>query len=222
MTKAKTLMTLLLVVGGCSPPPIEPESVPCPHDFLKRDPFGVCVCRNEALVFNIDTEMCEEPGATAQCLMAGEDCSDDAQACCNGSTCVDFGDGVVECAGNCATGNDCLDCCCIPLQGTGAVCALGFCSGECEPAQQCSAIGSLCDLDEDCCEFSAGGAWCVNDPNWGLSCAASCEVDDDCQSGCCAPLVTGGNACSDPSLCGMPAPEPPMSLATGWGHRVDE
>ena len=124
---------------------------------------------------------------------------------CNGSTCVNF-DPNSECAANCSIGNDCNGCCCIGLEQGGGVCVGNFCQGSCSPG--CSAIPSMCNVNGDCCEFGIGGAYCVNFPDLGGICAASCTFDSDCASNCCLGLSGGGSACGPVELCGGAAPTP--------------
>lgn len=92
---------------------------------------------------------------------------------------------------SCRTDNDC--------KGT-RVCTRGECE---EPANSsvdagvCLPLGATCKTPPECCGFAAGTTKCVNS-----TCAATCTSGAQCQTGCCAPLVSGGSACGPSSLCG--------------------
>lgn len=166
------------------------------------------------------SEGAEGGDGDGDCGQGGTDCSQDAGVCCNGNTCVNFGENVT-CAANCSIGNDCADCCCQPLQDGGAVCVANSCGGTCGNA--CSGTGSLCSVNGDCCEFDSGGSNCVNYGADGAFCAASCDTGADCVSGCCAPLEGGGGACSPEEFCdpdGIGPESTPLSFQHEPGVKV--
>lgn len=68
----------------------------------------------------------------------------------------------------------------------------------------CLSPGSICALDNQCCQSGTGvsdGAFCIEQT--GL-CHAKCAINDDCVSNCCVP-VTGQplGACMSASFCGF-------------------
>jgi hypothetical protein len=68
----------------------------------------------------------------------------------------------------------------------------------------CAEVGEACEVPADCCDFSVSNplADCVNFPDYGSMCAATCHGDGECQSGCCAPLEgVDYGACAPPEYC---------------------
>lgn len=70
-----------------------------------------------------------------------------------------------------------------PPEPTAGMCA--------DPGQDCSKA--------DCCD----GSTCVTDGTF-FVCAANCASGDECNSGCCAALDTGGSVCSPATFCAAP------------------
>jgi hypothetical protein len=138
-----------------------------------------------------------DPVATdaAACVGAGGDCRANADACCNGTTCVfDTTDpSKAVCATTCLKDTQCKSGCCkVLIEGTSAVCAPAkYCAGSCSvPGQDCRT--------QACC----ANATCVTSTVTGTSCAARCAVGSQCASGCCAPLDnTGELVCSPQTFC---------------------
>lgn len=65
--------------------------------------------------------------------------------------------------------------------------------------------GPICELDpcglpsdEACCMDTVCADWDILGP---VECAAECEVDADCDSGCCVELSNGQSACGPAELC---------------------
>ena len=132
---------------------------------------------------------------TTSCTAAGGDCRDDANACCNGTTCVfDTADrSKAVCAATCLSDDQCNSGCCTALiEGTQAVCAPpNYC------ASACATPGTSCETTA-CC----ANAVCVVSTVTGTSCAARCATHEQCVSGCCAPLDnTAELVCSPPTFC---------------------
>ena len=131
----------------------------------------------------------------AACLDAGSNCRGNANACCNGTTCVfDTTDtSKAVCATTCLKDSQCNSGCCkVLIEGTSAVCAPAkYCAGNCSvPGQDCRT--------QACC----ANATCVTSTVTGTSCAARCAVGSQCASGCCAPLDnTGELVCSPATFC---------------------
>jgi hypothetical protein len=67
-----------------------------------------------------------------------------------------------------------------------------------QPDPTCDQPGTQCDSNADCCPDTAG---CVNFEEFGAYCAARCNQDSDCVSGCCAPLEGGGGTCAFEEFC---------------------
>lgn len=134
-------------------------------------------------------------GAGESCTAAGGDCRDDANVCCNGTTCVfDVKDrSKAVCAATCLRDDQCESgCCTVLVEGTQSVCAPAkYC------ASSCAAPGESC-TSTPCCE----NAVCVSSTVTGISCAARCATHSQCVSGCCAPLDdTGELVCSPVTFC---------------------
>ena len=72
--------------------------------------------------------------------------------------------------------------------------------GSNDSGAQCSETGSGCAVNGDCCGFDNGEASCI-DTGSGFVCAALCEFNEDCASGCCAALEGGGGACAPQDFC---------------------
>lgn len=132
---------------------------------------------------------------SGSCVQAGGNCRNNANACCNGTTCVfDTKDtSKAVCAATCLNDGQCNSGCCkVLIEGTEAVCApANYCAGSCSTAgQSCTQV--------DCCPNTI----CVNSTVTGVSCAARCAADSQCASGCCAPLSnTGALVCSPVQFC---------------------
>jgi hypothetical protein len=80
------------------------------------------------------------------------------------------------------------------------------CRDEWDAAQECmtndsnvcAAAAEPCAGTSDCCD----GNTCVNFPDLGGSyCTAQCDTGNDCYSGCCAELESGGGACAPEDYC---------------------
>jgi hypothetical protein len=87
--------------------------------------------------------------------------------------------------------------------GTGGVAtggAGGAATGGTGGTSQCAPANSVCTADPSIC---CVGTLCVSDPRSpsNASCAALCNVDSDCLSGCCVPLTGGGSACLPAQYC---------------------
>lgn len=175
-----------LVAGGCSSTTVEaPSSI---TDAGGGDGGGDPV----------------EGGASADapsgaaCTAPGGNCRGDTNACCNGSTCVfDTKDPAkAVCAATCLKDSQCTSGCCkVLIEGSAAVCAPAlYCAGSCAtPGGDCSAR-----TGQPCC----ANAVCVESTVTGTSCAARCATNDQCRSGCCAPLDnTGELVCSPTQFC---------------------
>jgi len=81
---------------------------------------------------------------------------------------------------------------------TGRICEAGACtwaSGG-SSGMSCVETGQTCSVNRDCCNFQDEAGFCVNG-----TCADACSMDTDCQSGCCAPLVSGQRACAPSAIC---------------------
>jgi hypothetical protein len=140
-------------------------------------------------------------GGAPECRQQGAPCAALAP-CCSGSTCVadPLLPGRGTCERVCLTSGDCPSRCCTPLADADvptSVCApLLYCA-------PCRSEGLSC-LDDpgSCC----AGTACAYDDDSGLSasCAAVCEADAQCTTGCCAPVAEGSATwvCSDPLFCG--------------------
>jgi hypothetical protein len=62
-------------------------------------------------------------------------------------------------------------------------------------------LGS-CTTNGDCCGFSTHANYCVNTGgSLGAICAIACTSDSECNSGCCAPLKSGGSVCAPATQC---------------------
>jgi hypothetical protein len=97
--------------------------------------------------------------------MGGEICEDGECVRVAGESCEEDED--------CKGGETCDDEVCVPVEGA------------------CTPIGDECSASVECCDYDAtpalGASACV-DYGASMLCAHYCEVDDDCMSGCCAPL----------------------------------
>jgi len=126
------------------------------------------------------------------CLAVGIDCTNARDACCSGlcdqpTTTT----GPAVCAAPCTTGADCNSGCCASLQNTAqmACSPIGFCANTCHSGGGACAASTDCCLNYECVTTNGG------------TCAATCTSDSQCQSGCCAPLSTGGSVCSAVQFC---------------------
>jgi hypothetical protein len=139
----------------------------------------------------------DAPGGAA-CTAPGGNCRGNTNACCNGSTCVfDTKDpSKAVCASTCLQDTQCTSGCCkVLIEGSEAVCAPAtYCAGSCAtPGGDCSKQSG-----QPCC----ANAVCVVSTVTGTSCAARCATNDQCRSGCCAPLDnTGALVCSPKQFC---------------------
>src|SRR5262249_20347220 len=137
-------------------------------------------------------------GGTHQCFPDQSICNADPAGCCLGLRCVSAtGAPNAVCTPQCVRNTDCSSGCCAPLKdGSAKGCAPAqYCAGACIDAG-----GSCTSAASSCCP----GTQCVYDDATvsTASCAALCDFDADCVSGCCAPLADGsGSVCSDTSYC---------------------
>jgi hypothetical protein len=104
--------------------------------------------------------------------------------------------GLSACFSGCTVDADCATGCCRPLSSAPSAGKLCLGADAC-----CAAAGASCTSGGDCCGFAAGDAVCVTESAGGAICRATCSMGSDCQSGCCAPLSGGGNACFAVSQC---------------------
>jgi hypothetical protein len=124
------------------------------------------------------------------CTSTGMSCEINGNCCsfqvddgyCVGGTCADA----------CASNSECASGCCAALEGGGAACAP---ASICE--QTCTATGSGCAINGDCCSFLEGDGYCVDG-----TCADACASNSECVSGCCAALEGGGSVCAPAVYCG--------------------
>lgn len=134
----------------------------------------------------------------AACTAPGGNCRGDTNACCNGSTCVfdTKNPAKAVCAATCLQDSQCTSGCCkVLIEGSQAVCAPAtYCAGSCAtPGGDCST-----QTGQPCC----ANAICVQSTVTGTSCAARCATNEQCRSGCCAPLDnTGELVCSPAQFC---------------------
>ena len=71
-----------------------------------------------------------------------------------------------------------------------------------DPAPQCRADLATCTVNSECCGYPSGHNYCVNtNSSLGTVCAIACTSGSACNSGCCAPLTTGGSVCAPASQC---------------------
>ncbi len=64
-------------------------------------------------------------------------------------------------------------------------------------APMCTASGSSCEANGECCSFSDTlMGYCVAG-----TCYDGCNVDTDCASNCCSGLQSGGTACAPAEVC---------------------
>jgi hypothetical protein len=76
---------------------------------------------------------------------------------------------------------------------------IGLAAGkDCTPAA-CTAPGGTCAENSDCCPGPAGAPLCVTGIDGKKTCTDFCVTNGDCQSGCCAVLVSGKGACAAPT-----------------------
>jgi hypothetical protein len=104
--------------------------------------------------------------------------------------------GLSACFSGCAVDSDCATGCCRPLASAPGAGNLCLTADAC-----CAQTGASCATNGDCCGFAQSEAVCVTEAAGGAICRASCTTGSDCQSGCCAPLTGGGNACFAASQC---------------------
>lgn len=84
----------------------------------------------------------------------------------------------------------------------GSCTASGFCGtttgsgGGGGSSSTCVGVGSSCAINNDCCTFRSGTGYCVSG-----RCADACNSNAECNSNCCAVLVSGNRACSGSSAC---------------------
>lgn len=122
-------------------------------------------------------------GGAPMCLPPNAECTQDTNACCNGTTCIiDVArpNGPATCAANCLKDADCVSGCCATLKnGLAKVCsAPSFCQAAClQPGASCAGDVNAC----------CSGSTCVTD-SAGSTCAAICTAHAQCTSKCCAPL----------------------------------
>jgi hypothetical protein len=68
----------------------------------------------------------------------------------------------------------------------------------------CTATGSTCLKNGECCGFATGGS-CV-DWGTGYKCSDGCTDSSECVSACCAPLDSSKVACGPAAACYLPSP----------------
>jgi hypothetical protein len=104
--------------------------------------------------------------------------------------------GLSACFTGCNVASDCATGCCRPLPSAPGAGNLCLTEDAC-----CTAAGGSCGATKDCCGHAQDQAVCVTESAGGAICRATCTTGTDCQSGCCAPLAGGGNACFAASQC---------------------
>jgi hypothetical protein len=109
------------------------------------------------------------------------------ETCCEGTTCVFYGEGDSRCEQTCAYGSDCPSCCCVPLEsGSASVCVdQSYCGYDVSCTGGCAISGSQCYSSSDCCQASPYGSVCIENSGMWFSCFKVCSTGSDCYSGCC-------------------------------------
>lgn len=136
----------------------------------------------------------------------GEPCAEHGDCCDSESgdaLCVSDGVNTI-CHQTCTSNSECGSGCCGETNSGDGVCLPEvYCTGICfaDPGEECT-------QNDDCCGYAEGTASCVNFPEEGAYCSATCIWGSDCNSGCCVPLDNGLGACAPDYYCAG-APEEP-------------
>lgn len=114
------------------------------------------------------------------------------EECPPGHVCLNRGDGE-RCWQTCRYDSQCESGCCIVVSApqTAWICGRpSECGMDLSGGDGGEAAGAICE-DERCSSLEK----CVSFDEIGLTCAALCEEDSDCESDCCALIDTGEKVC---------------------------